>query len=485
MAPPSYTPLAAQQQQQGGSMGGITNPDGSPLTPQQQQAYYQWLMQRGQGGQPQQIAPKGQSGIEVVQGGLLKKLLGSGADSGAGSGSMGNGVAVGPVASGEAYGGMLTSNIGPVASGEMYGGELATNSAAAQPFNESGLGRGVQGVGGALQAYNGYNQYKNGQKIGGAANIGGGAFNTYAALSGQGGSYVPYVGAAVGAANIGQQMLNKEGNSEDRAAAAQAEAAKAAMMFIPVYGQAAYAALAGIDAVTGGKGTKYLTKGMEKTNQLTDKIDFGLGKSVRSKIFHQNTRGKQMETSAELMSKFKDDPQYQAFVSGMRKQYEAPPPDPSKPFAGKYATFDEYKKAGLQANDLTGTERAIRGGGAEYTHLSPEQQQVYTQALINADQFQSGHGGVGVKDLAAAQKIFEDVKAGGFKANTKSAPSTKGMAISTLPLRIPQANVAPTIGVPRSPVGVLGQPEQAQTMIPGRSKTRSPGIDLQGRRLKY
>lgn len=396
MAPPSYTPLAAQQQNQGGSVGGITNPDGSPLTPQQQQAYYQWLMQRGQGGQPQQVTPKGQSvsGTDAVQGGLLKKLLGSSA----GNGSMGDGVAVGPVASGEAYGGMLTSNIGPVASGEMYGGELAANSAAAQPFMGVGAGPAA-GIA--------------------AATILGGRYGLRA-------------------------LQGKTKNWKDASLADNAGRV-----------------ITGI--ATGG------------LSEVANKLLGG----------HKTTRETQKGVTSDLLSQFKDDPQYQAFVSGMRKQYEAPPPDPSKPFAGKYATFDEYKKAGLQANDLTGTEGAIRGGGAEYTKLSPEQQQAYTQALINADQFQSGHGGVGVKDLATAQKIFEDVKAAGFKANTKSAPSTKGMAVSTLPLRIPQVSAAPIMGVPRVPVGVLGQPEQAQTMIPGRSKTRSPGIDLQGRRLKY
>lgn len=163
---------------------------------------------------------------------------------------------------------------------------------------------------------------------------------------------------------------------------------------------------------------------------------------------HKSTKERQGDITEELLSQNPDDPVYQNFVQGMRRQFsEGRPESQHKAFGdthgNEFDTFSDYEKFGLDAKNLTGTEGAIRGGGAEYTHLSPDQQAAYTQALIDAKQFESESGGVGVKDLAAAQKIFQDVKAGGFKsAPTATAPTSKpfnGMATSTQPLRIPQA----------------------------------------------
>ena len=61
-----------------------------------------------------------------------------------------------------------------------------------------------------------------------------------------------------------------------------------------------------------------------------------LVKPTTGQIQQKNTKG--------LLELGKDDPNWQNYVQGMRAGMNGKPPDPSKPFAGQYSTFDEYKK---------------------------------------------------------------------------------------------------------------------------------------------
>lgn len=301
---------------------------------------------------------------------------------------------------------------------------------------------GLQIAGGVAQAYNGYRQFQSGEKLGGAANIAGGAYATAAGAqtlaaggtAGSLGAYAPGVGTAVAAAQIGQQMLNEKGASEDRAAKSQAEAQKAALLWIPGYGWVAYAALAGLDAVTGGKATQALMKYNKLNNQLTDKIDFGLGKNIRSRVFHQSTKGVQQMHTGQLMQQ-SDDPTWQNYVAGMRLQKKEGPQDKNKAFAGKYKTFDEYKKAGLQADDLTGVygnldafkpDYAEKAGVPNWANLNFNQQKAVTQRLIDENMYSSKKGEVVIADKEKARKIYEEMAKNNFGVASKqtSQPST-------------------------------------------------------------
>lgn len=296
---------------------------------------------------------------------------------------------------------------------------------------------GLQIAGGAAQMYNGYKQYQSGEKLGGAANVAGGAYATAAgaqslAAGGTAGSlaeYAPVVGTGVAAAQIGQQMISDKGASEDRAAKSQAEAEKAALLWIPGYGWIAYAALAGLDAATGGKATEALMKANKFSNKLTDKIDFGLGKSIRSKVFHQSTKGVQEMHTGQLMQQ-SSDPNWQNYVAGMRvQQIKEGPKDKTKPFAGgKYATFDEYKKAGLQADDLTGVygnldafkpDYAEKAGVPNWANLSFDQRKAVTQRLIDEDMYSSKKGEVVIGDKEKARRIYEDMAKTNFGASSR------------------------------------------------------------------
>jgi hypothetical protein len=303
---------------------------------------------------------------------------------------------------------------------------------------------GMQVLGGVAQAYNGYKQYQSGEKLGGAANIAGGAYTAAAgaqslASGGAGGSlgaYVPYVGAGVAAAQIGQQALNEKGASEDRAAKSQAEALKASMLFIPGYGWVAYAALAGLDAATGGKATEGLVKFSGFNNKITDKIDFGLGKSIRSKVFHQSTKGRQEERTGQLLRQ-SDDPQWQNYVASMRlQQVKEGPKDKTKPFyKGTYATFDEYKKAGLQADDLTGVYGNLDAFKPDYAEtknlpnwaqLTFDQRKAVTQRLIDENMYASKKGDVVIPDKEKARRIYEEMAANNFGVSRGRGSNIRG-----------------------------------------------------------
>lgn len=378
------------------------------------------------------------------------------------------------------------------------GGQVGDNGSVVTPQGatfSAGTLRTVQGVGGAAQAYNGYKQWQNGQKLAGAANVAGGAFNTYSAISGSGGSYVPYVGAGVAAAQIGQNMMNTEGNSEDRAAASQTEGMKAVLPFLGPYGIAAYAVISGLDAVSGGKFSSTWTKGNNKLNKFNRKIDFGLQHAIDSRLFHQSTRGLAKEHSGQLMQA-SDDPAYQAYVAGMREQYNEDPVDPTKPFAGKYATWDDYKKGGLEAADLTGVYGNIKTYGPEWATLTQEQRQAVTQANINSGLYASKMGEVNITDEAKAKENFANVMKG-FQAGTKQ---NQGLLTANTASPTAPGGIQPVPRMPAPPNGtgqtgllsaagpaVMQNPNFTtngpQTYVPPRSSTSSPGIGLDGRPL--
>lgn len=235
---------------------------------------------------------------------------------------------------------------------------------------------------------------------GGAANIYGAATNTA----------IPGVGTAVGAANIGQQMLNQEGNSEDRAARAEVEAKKAALLYIPIYGQAAYAALTIADAVSGGKATGAWVRADKNINRELDKYDFGLGKSIRSKVFHQSTKGKAMERTGELVNMGKDNQAWLEYISKVRT-----PDDPDNPnnadnrYVQKYGTFENYKRAGLVADDLIDVYGNLKTFGPNWLNYTPEQRKAITQALIDNGLYDSKKGDIIVTDQEKAREIANQV----------------------------------------------------------------------------
>jgi hypothetical protein len=134
-----------------------------------------------------------------------------------------------------------------------------------------------------------------------------------------------------------------------------------------------------------------------------------LGGILGGMFGQKSTRDIAKERTAELMAVGKEDPIYQKYVAGMRRQFDAPPPDSSKPYAGKYGTFNEYKAAGLQANDLTGVYGNIKAFGPKWASLTQEQRVAVTQGIIDAGLYDSKKGDVIITDEDRAKKIYEGI----------------------------------------------------------------------------
>lgn len=177
----------------------------------------------------------------------------------------------------------------------------------------------------------------------------------------------------------------------------------------------------------------------------------GAGGAALTKLFdHESTRELAKRHTGELLGS-SDDPNYQSYVSGMREQYNAPPPDPSKPYhGGQYATWEEYKNAGLDPTDLTGVYGNIKTFGQEWANLSEPQRVAVTKGIIDAGLYKSKKGEVEISDAAKAKEIKDNV--------------LKGF------------NVGAT---------TQAQAAAASAMQPVRSKTLSPGIGLDGKPIVY
>lgn len=156
----------------------------------------------------------------------------------------------------------------------------------------------------------------------------------------------------------------------------------------------------------------------------------GLGAGLTSLFGHESTREAAQKHTKSLKGQAKDDANWQNYVSGMREQFNAAPPDPSKPFAGKYANWQEYEAAGLEAPDLTGVYGNLKTFGPQWASLSEDQRVAVTQGIINAGLYKSKKGEVEITDPTKAKTIYESVLAEGVKPATQK-PTTEKASLST------------------------------------------------------
>jgi hypothetical protein len=174
-------------------------------------------------------------------------------------------------------------------------------------------------------------------------------------------------------------------------------------------------ALGGIAAGTylGGEAALDMLKGREPG--LPGRVTLGIATGGLSELAnalfsHKSTRERQADVTKELLGRFKDDANYQNYVSGMREQFNSAPPDPSKPFfGGKYGSFEEYEKAGLDAKDLSGVGDNIDIFQQAWTNLDQATREKVTQGLIDAGLYYSADGGVKIKDEEKAMEIFNSI----------------------------------------------------------------------------
>jgi hypothetical protein len=351
-----------------------------------------------------------------------------------------------------------------------------------------------------------------------ASGTAGGASSAAAGTTFAGGANV--AGEAVGSAMNGGTMMSSgmtvpaaQGAPIASSAAGSGAAAEGGML--GSYGAvAAPLALAAVAAYTGSEGLKAYKKSggkgagkgaIDGWKQAPALIKYNpvlapaaiLGGALGGAFGQKSTRQVQADKTKELKGIDTNDKAYQDLITGLRAQYDAPPPDPSKPFAGKYANFDEYEKAGLEANDLSGVYGNLKLG-ARYAALSPAERAAFTQTQIDKKNYQSKKGDVLFRNDAGAQADFEDfVKNKGTMkiptANSKVPANTPPMQVSG-PMSGPGRWVDPrgntVTGIdPGFTMGNRFVPDAASAapaaiMIP-RSQTKSPGIGLDGKPYKY
>ena len=134
----------------------------------------------------------------------------------------------------------------------------------------------------------------------------------------------------------------------------------------------------------------------------------GLSEVANALFGHKSMRERAREHTANLLEQFPEDLKYQNYVKAMREQYNSAPPDTSKPFGGKYSSWDEYKNAGLEAGDLTGVLGNLNTFGSQWANLDFEKQKDITQKLIDANLYDSKKGEVVITNQDLARQILAE-----------------------------------------------------------------------------
>lgn len=151
-------------------------------------------------------------------------------------------------------------------------------------------------------------------------------------------------------------------------------------------------------------------KGDPFSRGVTAMSTFGFSELGRALgVGSPSTRDIAKSNTKSLQNIGKDDANWQDYVQGMRKQYDSGPTDPTKPFAGKYGSWDEYKRAGLEASDLTGVYGNLKTFGPDWEKLSQDQRVAVTQGLINANLYDSKKGEVDIVNETEAKKIAQGI----------------------------------------------------------------------------
>lgn len=176
--------------------------------------------------------------------------------------------------------------------------------------------------------------------------------------------------------------------------------------FIPaaVVASTAAAGKAGLDMLKGEKpgtpGRAQLAVSSGGLSELANMMGFG------GILGHKSTKDVQKEHTQGLKGQGVDNAAWQQYVSGMRQQHEnGGPPDPSKPFAGKYESWDAYKEGGLEAGDLSGVYGNMDTFGPDWANYSDQQRNDITQTLIDNNLYDSKKGEVIVTDPEKAKQL--------------------------------------------------------------------------------
>lgn len=172
-------------------------------------------------------------------------------------------------------------------------------------------------------------------------------------------------------------------------------------------------------------------------NPLT--LPLEIARDLGFDVIHKTTKQTQQEDIANLAKQAPDDAAWQGLLAQHAAAIDAGPKDPSKPFFGKYANWDEYKAGGLNAANLAGTNAILNTLGSDYLKYTPEQRIHLTQLAIDNNLLESKHGEVVATDQSKMDAL-------------KSQIGTPGVAVvSTTPTPAPTINTGSPLPVGPAP----------------------------------
>lgn len=233
------------------------------------------------------------------------------------------------------------------------------------------------------------------------------------------------------------------------------------------------------DPVRGGLGAAGLGLGLNALGVGLGPVGWGvLGAAALASAFtkHESTRDVAKKHTKSLMNQGKDDATWQNYVAGMREQFNSAPPDPSKPFAGKYATWQEYEAAGLEAPNLTGVYGNLKTFGPQWAKLSEDQRIAVTQGIINAGLYKSKKGEVEITDPSKAKTIYESVLAQGVAPSTQKATTQKA-SLSTGDEEMKAQGMKPLSKAQKDWVDKYSKGGKTTNMIGNQSIAGNPGAN--------
>lgn len=340
-------------------------------------------------------------------------------------------------------------------------------------------GRVAQGAIGAYQVYQGYQTFKDGDKVGGSMSMAAGGTNVAAALgSSTASKAVPYVNAAMAAYNIGKTLTNGDMTSEQQATRAQQQAALAVADFYTFGG----ASLAEGLLRSNKKTAKYLEK-LDRLDQKTNPITMAMAHFGSSKDADQMARDKVRKFLAERgvindggnkdwKINFSDKSSFDlgkdggARLDDGRRYWET---DAKNPYTANVTGLANIL-AGLDVGAKKGDEKlfvSTAGGLTNAFMNGTNDPRVMRQRALEAFMkhgFKDKASTVAAIDSALKQKVISDDLANKFKFGTNQLFDSD--------------SVAPQAGATVVPVPV---PVSSNS----RSKTSSPGIGKDGKRISY
>lgn len=368
-----------------------------------------------------------------------------------------------PTAVGTAANGGTIMSDGSVVTNTLPEGASVTPAGEVVNAQGSPIGDVIQGAAGLYQIYSGVKNFKN-DKIGGSLDIASGGANVAQAVGVE--AAAPFAGPLMAAKGTYDSIKAFNRNGEGLRSGLTQLGAGIGTMIMPGLGTGVGAAAGNVVGYgLQGNGIKNDLALMAVSPMLLPLKKFG----VIDSLMHKTTRQSSIENTQNLLESNKENKAYQDYVKAQREQFYAPPPDPSKPFyGGKYGSFDEYKKAGLVASDLTGVYGNIKTYGPEWAGLTEEQRRAITQKNIESGLYTSKKGEVEITDEAKALQNKIDVMRG-FGVAPATTPAAPGAATKAAQPANPVLAVAAAQGSKVPPI-----------VVPARSTTRSPGIGING-----